>query len=795
MKHIGGNSKKMSMKRTGKLLVLFLAVTAVLFGVLLWSGEIRYGERVSIVNSNDYYMNVTNWELSSGDIYEQSFQYEGSNLYSFSLRYVVENVSSEATWEIRLLSGPEKKEVGKWTESAEGILNSQFKEYRLDTGKKAYGSGEYWVQISEVSTDDSGIALRGSESDTMARGTFLVDGAQQEGDLSFEFSEVIDVKITLLYGIIFAACGALLVLWLICGKGIRKICFKLARAFAYLRREKKHIFAICVWGALIAVGAFLLLEILNKIFPVEGATVGFNYYRWIFLTFTGWIVLILFAQRKLLSERPEVVVCTVLAFVGILYIIEIPSIAELSWDESIHLWRAVGVSHATTGIANQAESWVYWRSGIPLGLPGSIEYMHALYDNVQTIYNSGLTTAANTDILTSPSVVAYLPAAIMLKIGRGLNFPFWIVFKMGVAANLAVYITCIYFSVKKLLSGKMIATVVAAGGTAFFLATVYSSDSWITGLSILGFAYLIGCMQKKDKITEKEQWVILASLTVAFFPKAIYFPILLLLFLVPKEKFANDSQYIRFVAGTASSILLLVLLAAIDSVFLIITLPLLYVCCLFVLKYFLKLKMSVRCLLVVVLAVLCVCAAYVVLPMIVGSGDMRGGSGVDAQAQTLGILNDPIGYMQILIRFIIKNYLFLEDSWKNLFSNLGYLGTTAHHIGGLLLLFLVCATDKDRADRWKGHGIVRVASLGLAIICIMAIASVMYITFTPVGTNTIFGCQQRYMIPLIFPAFTLLGSSRIVNQINKSGYRLAVISCTVILLLMNIWELAAGLYV
>ena len=168
---------------------------------------------------------------------------------------------------------------------------------------------------------------------------------------------------------------------------------------------------------------------------------------------------------------------------------------------------------------------------------------------------------------------------------------------------------------------------------------------------------------------------------------------------------------------------------------------------------------------------------------------------MDAQAQTLGILNDPIGYMQILIRFMIKNYLFLEASWKNIFSNLGYLGTTDHHIGGLLLLFLVCITDKGRADRWKGHGIVRVASLGLAIICIMAIASVMYITFTPVGTNTIFGCQQRYMIPLIFPVFALLGSSRIVNQINKSGYRLAVIYCTVILLLMNIWELAAGLYV
>ncbi len=783
------------MKKKWKLLAVFLATTAVLFGILLWSGEIQYGERVSVANSNDYYMNVKNWELSSETVYEQSFQYEGSALYSFSLRYAVENLSSEATWEIRLLTGSEKEEVEKWTESVEGILNSQFKEYRLNSGEKVYGAGEYWIQISRVSADDSGVVLRGSENDTMTGGTFSVNGEQQEGDLSFEFSELINVRITLLYGLFLAMCGAILILWLIWGKGIGKIGCGFVSIITYIRKEKKRILMVCVLGVLIAGGAFLLLEIINRLFPTEGVTVEFNYYRWIFLTFTGWIVLLLFFQRKMLSEKPEVVVCTALVFVGILYIIEIPSIAELSWDESIHLWRAVGVSHATTGIANQAENWIYWRSGIPLGLPGSITYMHDLYDNVQAIYNSGQIIAANTDILTSPSVVAYLPAAIMLKFGRALNLPFWIVFKMGAAANLAVYIACIFYAMKKLLSGKMIVAAVAAGGTAFFLSTVYSTDSWITGLSIVGFSYFIGCMQKRDKITAKEQRIMLVTLTVAFFPKAVYFPILLLLFLLPREKFASGQQYLRFMAGTASAILLLMLLAAIDSILLIISLPLLYICSYFVLKIFFKLKMSVRCLLVVVVAVLCISAAYMVLPLIVGSGDMRGGSGVDAQAQILGMLNDPLHYIKILTKFIVKDYLLLEESWKNLFSNLGYLGTTAHHIGGLLLLCLVCVTDKDRADRWEGYGTVRAASAGLAVVCIMVVASVMYITFTPVGNETILGCQQRYLIPLIFPVFSLLGSSRILNQINKKWYRLAVLSCVVLLLLANIWELAAGLYV
>lgn len=783
------------MRKKWKLLAVFLATTAVLFGILLWSGEIQYGERVSVANSNDYYMNVKNWELSSGTVYEQSFQYEGSALYSFSLRYAVENLSSEAIWEIHLLSGSEREEVGKWTESVEGILNNQFKEYRLNSGEKVYGAGEYWIQISRVSADNSGVVLRGSENDTMTGGTFSVNGEQQEGDLSFEFSELINVRITLLYGLFLAMCGAMLILWLIWGKGIGKIGRGLASITAYLRKEKKNILVICVLGILIAGGAFLLLEILNRLFPTEGVTVQFNYYRWIFLTVTGWIVMFLFFQRKMLSEKPEVVVCTVLALVGMLYIIEIPSIAEISWDESIHLWRAVGVSHATTGLANRAESWIYWRSGIPLGLPGSIDYMHDLYGDVQVIYNSGKTIAANTDILTSSGVVTYFPAAVLLKIGRILNLPFWIVFKMGAAANLAVYIACIYYAMKKLLSGKMIVAVVAASGTAFFLSTVYSSDSWVTGLSIVGFAYFIGCMQKREMITAKEQWIMLVTLTVAFFPKAVYFPILLLLFLLPREKFASGQQYLRFTAGTASAILLLLLLAAIDSILLIISLPLLYLCCYFVLKIFFRLRIPVRCLVVILMIGLGIVAAYMILPSIVGSGDMRGGSSVNAQAQIMGILNDPLGYFRILMRFILKNYLFLEESWKNVFSNLGYLGTTAHHIGGLLLLFFVCVTDKDRTDRWKGYGVVRAASVVLALVCVMVVASVMYITFTPVGNETILGCQQRYMIPLIFPVFSVLGSSRILNQTNKAWYRLAVIFCTAALLLMNIWELAASLYV
>ena len=51
----------------------------------------------------------------------------------------------------------------------------------------------------------------------------------------------------------------------------------------------------------------------------------------------------------------------------------IPAESEMSWDESIHYWNAVGVSHPLSGYANKAEEWLYWHSGIGYGLPNSID--------------------------------------------------------------------------------------------------------------------------------------------------------------------------------------------------------------------------------------------------------------------------------------------------------------------------------------------------------------------------------------------------------------------------------------
>jgi uncharacterized membrane protein len=46
-------------------------------------------------------------------------------------------------------------------------------------------------------------------------------------------------------------------------------------------------------------------------------------------------------------------------------------------------------------------------------------------------------------------------------------------------------------------------------------------------------------------------------------------------------------------------------------------------------------------------------------------------------------------------------------------------------------------------------------------------ATALYISFTPVGHNTILGCQWRYIIPTLFPFLYAVGSPRVRHTIDK----------------------------
>ncbi len=771
---------------------VFIALTVIVFGAMFFGGKIQYGDMVSIVNSNEYYMNIFPREISDEYNYTQTFSYDGGRLYSITTKYIIDENAADASWQVQLIRDSSGEIVQSWKDSVSQLNGQNVREYILDTPYECEAD-TFKIVISSLEKGNTGVYLLGSEGNTLLVGELTLNDQVQEGDLSIMYSEIRDVRITLVYGILMAMILAGVICILVFGNVWTKIRHLVRQIGTVVRKEKYNILRTLILFVLVVILAGCIER-----FWIQHKELPYNWIRHLYWSVAGCSLVVLYSQRKYLKTKPEVVICSILAMVGFLYIFAVPGEAEISWDESIHYWRAVALSHANTGVANYAESYLYWHSGIPYSLPNNMGNLTASYNNIQGIYNTMASTAVDIDSLSNIYIVAYIPAAIFLKMGRVLQFPYWITFKLGLLANFALYLSMVYLAIRKVKSGKMIVTVSATIGTAFFLSTVYSADWWIFGWFMLAMAYFFGVMQGREKITRLEMAVIIISSTIAFFPKAVYFPLLCIFFFIPKEKFRDGMQHLKFISAVIASIGILALGVVFGAIWLIPVWFVLYAIVYPIMKLISKMSKKQIIILVVALVVVmilfCVLVIKYVFPLVLGVGDIRGGSGVNAVAQVQFILEDPIRYAKIFINYLTDYYLVFDISWSGLFNTLGYLGSTKSHVISLILLVVVCVTDKSGTDQWRRYNYVKWAYVFLCFVTLCLVCTALYISFTTVGHDTIIGVQQRYMIPMLYAFCALIGSSKVDNRMNRITYNgLITAACTVILL-SNIWVAAISKY-
>ena len=297
----------------------------------------------------------------------------------------------------------------------------------------------------------------------------------------------------------------------------------------------------------------------------------------------------------------------------------------------------------------------------------------------------------------------------------------------------------------------------------------------------------------------KDMAVIVGASTIALFPKAVYFPLLAVYLWIPKKKFETADQYRRFMSAVLASIGLLASGIVLGYLWIVPIWIVYYGICNAFGKFFERIGKKKRNLLLLGGAGVVIAAAllvvYFVLPALLGEGDIRGGEGVNAAMQVRFILENPLQYAKILINFLKDYYLSFDESWKNIFNMLGYLGTTGCHVISLILLVFVTVTDKGEADQWKGHIAVRWTTVLMSLATICLIVTALYISFTSVANTSVGGCQPRYLIPLLYGFCATIGSSRIENKMNKSWYHLGIITVTGGILMYNIWNLVVSRFV
>lgn len=445
-----------------------------------------------------------------------------------------------------------------------------------------------------------------------------------------------------------------------------------------------------------------------------------------------------------------------------------PADTGISWDDQIHYERSLSLSYVAYSEFSDADLTLFDPNVDVGGFPGkslvgggnhlwSESEVEKYHDSINKMNAEGdlyvcdrFGTASGASI-ASYTAIGYLPAAMGLWLGRLMHLPFSLVFELGRWANLIAYCLITFFAIRLIPTKKILLCAIALLPTNLFLAASYSYDPWLTSFLFLAVALVVREICSPDTILRKRtRFALLLVFFMGLGPKAVYFPLIGLLFLLPKSKFVSLRERRHFIIS------------------------------------------------VVVLG--CVVVSSFLLPFVASAGgattDVRGGADVSSSAQVGFILSNPVGYISTLMSFLANDYLTIAGSngYALFFAYLGQAQAIAPWLSGLpiVLLLAVALTDVDSLSMRFARipQAAWVAFLFFVTVCLIATA--LYVSFTPVGLGTINGCQHRYLLPLLFPLFAFCLNFRMENNINRTVYGMGIISLATALVGSCCWVLIAA---
>ena len=309
----------------------------------------------------------------------------------------------------------------------------------------------------------------------------------------------------------------------------------------------------------------------------------------------------------------------------------------------------------------------------------------------------------NTKSVYSPALL--LPQAITMRyLGRQANLPALTVFYLCRFAGLISYLILVWLAIRLMPFGKWILLVLAVSPMALFQATTISTDAISNGI---GFLFIAGCLSvaASKEIGWRECGYLILLIFLLFLAKLNLLPLVLLPFLLtPPSKFIKKTIYLFLLA--AAVILFIVEVAGWNLI------------------------TSTR-----------------LEPLLANEANLT--------AQLLYILGHPLIFFQAIINDFITNGLSYFQGWIN---GYGYYYWTPPQIVSLFFLLslgsatLIASTSDQISKKF------RIIFILVFVTGYLATIVSLYLTFTPVGSDQVFGVQGRYFIPLVLPLFLLLSS-------------------------------------
>ncbi|MGI6010596.1 MAG: DUF2142 domain-containing protein [Ruminococcus sp.] len=471
--------------------------------------------------------------------------------------------------------------------------------------------------------------------------------------------------------------------------------------------------------------------------------------RFLFVcTAAGMVLLVYHLFHNSRFWKPERIFLVIAASVGGLLIITLPA-HKVGMDEEIHFGRAYYLFDTFAGkdtvtvpplmndlITASMNNW-----------PGSIPQSEEEQKEEDQFWNTHLSWASS-----NPSTeyqqenykvqlysFSYIPQAVMIQIGRLLHLDFTAIYRLGRLGNLLLYCGVIYLAIRKIPFGKRLMMVMALMPTAMFSAVTYTYDTTVTAFTFLGIAYLVPeLLDDGKKISWKNCVIFVLSFVIASLPKPVYIPMLLLALFIPSSRFSSKKAHRLFQVGIGAVFLMML-------------------------------------------------STFALEPLLNANqaGDARGGD-TSVGRQLRYIFAHPFAYVGLLLSSLREKFFSFTFGYEAL-GQMGHLKGNEEMISAAMMTAGVVLTDKREGEEQDMSLLQKGGALILCFVTLCLIWTALYLSFTPVGADTIRGVQGRYYLPVTMMGLLALRTKVVVNRMSGRIDQALVTALSVLLLLTCVY--------
>lgn len=396
----------------------------------------------------------------------------------------------------------------------------------------------------------------------------------------------------------------------------------------------------------------------------------------------------------------EKIFLTFMIPVGMLYLVfVIPSHVP---DEHAHMWKAYEVSTGklVTEIKEDGSS--------PISIPSDLlKYVNNNVEKYSSMIGKLKENTDYTDMVqvTSSaqnySFVLYIGSALGFLISRAFHLNILIGIYFGKIFNFILFLIVGYYTIKNIPFGKLLVATFLFIPMMLHQAISFSADAITNMVTIFFIVYVLKLILQENKLTKKQ-------------------------------------------------IILLALLSILVGVVKVAYVPLLGLSMMLLFKKDLTKKQKVIISITVIVGVIAALAMYVLSMQYIGLSETSGygeENNVNSSQQIHYILENPIGYLKVLKNDWLNNgltYIEMAIGSRLGWLNIGIEQTTITAFI-IVLLFAMVAEKNNKVLTNKQ----RLWTIFISVLSVVLIETVLYISWSGVGSRTISGIQGRYFIPIV----------------------------------------------